>query len=156
MKIIYHCFGSAHTSVVNASIHLGLLSEDQLPSYRDLTELPHYDETEGHEIGKIFHMGRDNEGNDIYIMGVGSAKPIVLNALQSLMDIYDICSHEVIFVDSLIGVHLLTRIGGFISRRLHLISLGRPLTVLGIRRSFRRYVEVVRSVKERVKEKDKG
>jgi hypothetical protein len=31
MKIIYHCYGGTHSSVIAAAIHLGLLPEDRVP-----------------------------------------------------------------------------------------------------------------------------
>lgn len=151
MKIIYHCFGSAHTSVVSASIHLGLLSEDRLPTQEDLVQLPHYDKTEGHEIGNIFYVGRDHDGNDIYIMGVGTAKAIVPRVIWSLLEIYNIPREDLMLVDTLPNAHPLTKLGGFLSRRLHLVSLGRPLTVIGIRRHYSGYVSLVRSVREEAK-----
>ncbi|MGB3963216.1 MAG: DUF3189 family protein, partial [Tepidanaerobacteraceae bacterium] len=35
MKIFYCCYGSAHSSVVAASIHLGLLPSDRVPTSRE-------------------------------------------------------------------------------------------------------------------------
>ncbi len=148
MKIIYHCFGSSHTSVVSASIHVGLLSEKKLPSQEDLIKLPHYDKTESYEIGNIYYMGRDEEDNDIYIMGVGTAKIIVPRVIWGLLDIYGISKDGLMLVDTLPDAHILTKIGGFLSRRLHLISLGRPLTVTGIQRQYFGYVDLVRKVKK--------
>lgn len=69
MKIIYNCYGGAHSSVTAAAIHLGWLPETRLPTARELLNLPYYDAQKGKDHGKIRFLGLDCLGNEIYIVG---------------------------------------------------------------------------------------
>ncbi|MFY9217196.1 MAG: DUF3189 family protein, partial [Tepidanaerobacteraceae bacterium] len=51
------------------------------------------------------------------------------------------------------SVNLLTKIGGFFSRRLGFVTVGRPLTILGIQLKYRDFVELVKAVKKREQNK---
>lgn len=150
LKIIYYCYGSSHSSVVAASLHLGLLPIDRRPSSPEILALPHYDRTSSEDIGRCFLMGRDELGNEVYIMGMGHAKKIVRRAIESILQIYHLPTSDILFVDALPQVGLITRVGGFLSRRIGFVSLGRPLTVYGIRRCYPNFLRLVRTVKERL------
>lgn len=150
MKVIYHCYGSAHSSVVCAAIHMGLLPTDRKPSGSELMSLPHFDKTTSGQIGTVFSMGIDSDKNEIYILGMASAKTIVKNTIYSLLDIYAIDTRSVTLVNTLEHVNIITKIGGLLSRRLNLIGVGRPLVIFGVRHNYFDYVNLVKSVKERL------
>ena len=40
MIVLYHCYGAAHSSVLSAAIHLGLLADDRIPGLRKLGKYP--------------------------------------------------------------------------------------------------------------------
>ncbi len=147
MKVIYCCYGSSHSSVVAAAIHLGWLPCDRVPSAREIESVPHYDRTEPAEIGTCFPMGKDECGRDVYIIGMGAAKKIVRNAIESVLEICGLRKGEYLLVDTLPEVGVVTKVGGFLSRALGLIGPGRPLTIWGVRRSYARFVRLVRDVK---------
>ena len=150
MRIIYYCYGSSHSSVVAAGVHLGLLPADRRPTPREILALPYYDRTPPEDIGKCLFMGKDELGHEVYVMGMGHAKKIVRRAIESFLQLYHIPTSEVLFIDALPQVGLITKIGGFLSRRMGLVSLGRPLTVYGIRRCYPNFLKLVRAVKERL------
>lgn len=150
MKIIYHCYGSAHSSVVCAAIHMGLLPNDRKPSGKELMQLSRFDKTTSEQIGTIFFMGHDVYDNEVYILGMASAKKVVKNTIYSLLEMYDIDREDIILIDTLKHVNVITRIGGLLSRRFGLISIGRPLVILGVRKNYVDYVNLVKSVKERL------
>ena len=56
-------------------------------------------------------------------------------------------SGRLIFVDTLHCVTFKMRLGGYISRRLGLIKIGRPLVASGTRAAFPRLVELVGRIK---------
>jgi len=151
MKIIYHCYGSSHTSVVSAAIHLGYLPDDRVPCRDEILRLPHYDKTEPEEIGSLFFMGVDEEGNEVYIMGMENGKEIVRRAILDFIRIFDIDPNSLYLVDSLKLANPTTKVGGILSRRLHLEALGRPLTVYGIQKNYMNFVKLVKHVKEQLK-----
>lgn len=148
MKIFYYCFGSAHSSVISSCIHLGMLPQNRIPELEEIVNLPYYDQTESSQIGTPFFMGEDEFGYQVYILGMGSYKKIVKNSLQSIMDIYEIPQEKILLINSLNLVNTTTRIGGFLSRALGLVSIGRPLTVIGIRHSYWHFVQLVLNTKE--------
>ncbi|MGI6513249.1 MAG: DUF3189 family protein [Syntrophomonadaceae bacterium] len=146
MKIIYHCFGGSHSSVTAAAIHLGLLPTNRLPSFRELMALPHFDKTPGEVYGVIRFMGRTAEGDEVYTLGkknLGSRLDQVFMGLAELLGVKD----QVVVVNTMHHVNVLMMAGGFLSRRLGLVSLGRPILVWGTRLAFPQLVQAVETVK---------
>ncbi|MDD4569966.1 MAG: DUF3189 family protein [Tepidanaerobacteraceae bacterium] len=149
MKIFYCCYGSAHSSVVAASIHLGLMPVNRIPVANEFMYLPHYDETRSFEIGTPFFMGKDEFNSDVFILGMGSERKLIKKAILSFLTHMGLNSKELLMVDTLHNVNWITKIGGFTSRRLGLISIGRPLTIIGIQQKYRYFIELVNNVKKR-------
>ncbi len=150
MKVIYHCFGSAHSSVIASAIHTGLLPVDRIPSKEEILTLPYYDQTQREQIGNPFYVGRDEFGSEVYILGLANHKDVGVRAILSILKIYNIPSNQLVIADSLKEINTLTRIGGFMSRRLGLIKLGRPLTIKGIQMGYYKFVRLVKEVKEQI------
>ncbi len=150
MKVIYHCYGSSHSSVVAAAIHLGWLPSDRVPEPDEILGLPHYDKTNPDQIGICFYMGTDEAGREVYIIGMGAAKGVVRRAVESIFQICGVSRDEYTLVDTLPEVGIVTKIGGFLSRAVGLIGVGRPLTVWGMRRSYPRFVQLVQGVRARL------
>jgi len=151
VKIFYYCFGSAHSSVVASCLHLGKIPQDRIPEAEEIESLPYYDRTESNQIGTPFFMGIDELGCQVYILGMGSYRNLVKNTIQDIMNIYGISSEEILLVNSLKVVNTTTRIGGFLSRALGWIKIGRPLTIIGVRRNYSQYVSLVDHTKSRIK-----
>ncbi|KXS42307.1 MULTISPECIES: DUF3189 family protein [unclassified Candidatus Frackibacter] len=150
MKVIYNCYGSAHSSVLAAAIHTGVLPHERIPTKEEILNVPHYDKTDTEEIGTIYYFGEDELGFKVYIVGMKGSRKIVKRAIFSTLKHLGIARTELILVDTLPYVNNMTRIGGFLSRGLGLISIGRPLTVYGLQRSYNRFVNLVGDVKERL------
>ncbi|MBM7623847.1 DUF3189 family protein [Sporohalobacter salinus] len=150
MKIIYNCYGSAHSSVLAAGIHVGLLPKNRVPTTTEIMDLPHYDQTETEEIGTIYYFGEDEFDSQVYILGMKSSPKVVRRAIFSVLEEFDIDRNKLILIDSLPYVNNLTRIGGFLSRGLGLVKIGRPLTVYGLQKSYFRFVNLVQGVKKRL------
>lgn len=149
MKIFYYCFGSAHSSVVAASIHLGMLPTDRVPKPHEFIMLPHYDKTSSFEIGTPFIMGRDEFNSEIYILGMSNERELVKNAILSFASKCGINTDYIMMIDTLQNVNLKTKIGGYMSRRLGFVRLGRPLTIKGIQEKYSDFLDLVKKVKEK-------
>ncbi len=150
MIVIYHCFGSAHSSVLAAAIHTRMLPDDRIPEKKEILNLPHYDKTPSRLIGTLFYFGTDEDNNRVYILGMGKAKDIILNAFNSMIKYEGLSEEEVIFIDTLQYVNYYVRIGGFLSRGLGIIYPGRFLTVYGLKKTYFDFVKAVRKVKEEI------
>jgi len=152
MKIFYYCYGSAHTSVVAASIHLGFLPTNTIPEAFYFENLPYYDRTPSDEIGTPFFMGLDEYNAEIYIIGMDGERELIKNAITSFLKNSGIdTDKELIMVNALQSVNIKTRFGGFASRRLGLVKFGRPLTIKGIQENYYNFVKLVADVKREEK-----
>lgn len=151
MKIIYSCFGGAHSSIVTAAIHMGYLPMNRLPSKEEILAVPFYDKAQNHEIGIPHHMGVDSKNHSIYIMGLGHSRYYYTKLLYEFYnEISSAKTKDILIIDVTSLLNNSTRLGGFMSRRLNLVRMGRPLTVWGIQNKYNSFTELVRNVKERL------
>ena len=74
---------------------------------------------------------------------------MVIPSIKSYLNEYFIENTNILFVNALVKLHPVTAIGGILSRRLGLVNLGRPLTIWGIQRYYKVFVELVRGVKKK-------
>jgi hypothetical protein len=154
LKIVYYCYGSAHSSVIAAAIHLKKLPWDRIPTLAEVEIQERFDRTENWEIGTPFFMGTDREGNEVYTLGLGPDRIMIRRIIASLIKIWNYPAREILLVDTLVCIHCLTRIGGFLSRKLGLVTIGRPLAALGIRLSYNRLLELVQATIAQVQRAD--
>ncbi|NLV21409.1 MAG: DUF3189 family protein [Syntrophomonadaceae bacterium] len=149
MKIIYHCFGGSHSSVTAAALHLGLLSKERLPTAQELMALPYYDKTNDDDFGSIHYMGRDEKGNEIYILG---KKSLGNRFSHLLMGIAEMLGKEdqIMVVNVMERVNMSMKLGGFTSRRVSMPVLGRPVVIQGTRQAFASLVNMVEVIKIRI------
>lgn len=148
MKLIYHCYGGAHTSITCASIHLGFLPSDRIPEAFEFYSVPFYDKMDNDKLGTPIYIGRDELGWDIFTVGMRNARDMLIPAVRSYLYHNGVYNSRFLFVNALVELHPVTSIGGFASRKLNLVSLGKPMTVWGIRRSYPKLVDLVARVKE--------
>lgn len=148
MKLVYICFGRAHSSVVSAAIHLGRLSTDRVPSLKELTGLKYFDRSESKDIAVPTFVGVDESGVQVFILGLNGHRVLGQTAIEGLRDVLGGSQYDVILVDTLGEINWICRIGGFLSRRLKWVGVGRPMVGVGIQRSFRRLAALVSGVKK--------
>lgn len=146
MKIIYHCYGGAHSSVIAASVHLGLVPTDRIPTATEIQRLALFDGPVGKDHGLIRFMGRDEFGNEIYTMGRRNAGKQIERVLLGVAEILA-GTGDLVMVDVLAYVNWVMVVGGYTSRKLGLVTLGRPIVTLGVQRFFWDVVNVVQKVK---------
>ncbi|NMB35813.1 MAG: DUF3189 family protein [Firmicutes bacterium] len=147
MKVVYYCYGGTHSSVTAASLHLGLLAKNRLPTAQELLSCPYFDRLTARDYGKIFFMGRDSRGCEVYVMGCRDAGLLVETALKEFCRIMQVNNRPVTLVNTKPCLNILMRVGGFLSRRLNLITLGRLFLFPGIRLAFKQIGRVVDAVK---------
>lgn len=147
MKIIYHCYGGTHSSVTAAFIHLGLLPADCVPGQETFKKMPFFDRQEADEHGHIFFAGVDEVGNEVYLTAQRGRPEILKNIFHGLAEIFNIPPEEYLLINVMHEVNLAMKFGGYLSRRLRLIKLGRPIVILGTRAAYFRLVDLVEKVK---------
>jgi hypothetical protein len=144
--VIYHCFGSAHSSITSAAIHLHRLPWDRRPSIREITSLPDYDRSETWQIGTLNFKGHDESGAAIYTIGLGPQPQTVKRALFSFLNLIGCDLDGLIMNEALVHINRVARIGGALSRRYGYVRLGRYVSAYGIQIHYDRLVNFVKKV----------
>jgi hypothetical protein len=148
MKLFYYCYGRAHSSVIAGSIHLNKLPADRIPSVKEILAIPEFDRNDSGNFGEPYFLGQDERGNDVFIIGFGGEASLALQTICFLLERLEDPA-EWKFYNSLNSIGWLAKMGGFISKRLKLVTVGRYLAALGIQKSYFNLVELVKMVKEK-------
>ncbi|MDI3256228.1 MAG: DUF3189 family protein [Kyrpidia sp.] len=151
LRVVYYCYGSAHSSIVCAAIHLGRLKEER-PSARDIIRLADFDATDTWSIGTLFFKGVDDLGYPVYTLGLGPRRHRALQSVASLLTVPGFGGSPILFAEALPQIGWLARLGGAMSRRYGQVSFGRSLSARAIARhcaDLRRFVRTVREAERR-------
>ncbi|MFZ5828071.1 MAG: DUF3189 family protein [Bacillota bacterium] len=151
MKLFYHCYGQAHTSVTAANIHLGHLPRHRRATLAEILHQPCFDRTEEYELGVPQLMGADEWGNQVYVLGLAGGKRPMERVCQDFLAAAGVDSGEFLFANAVQHAGVPLRVGGYTSRRLGLIWPGRPLSALGVWLKYRRFVALVEQVRHQVR-----
>jgi hypothetical protein len=146
--LIYHCYGGAHSSVTSAGIHLGLLPRHRVPSTGEILMIPHYDGDEPIPYGHFRFMGRDAAGRAVFALGKSRLGPRVSGLLTVVAGIYGRAG-DFIPVDTTAPINFFMMFGGYVSRSLKLVGLGRPFVVLGTKLAYFKFVRLAGRPEER-------
>lgn len=146
MKVIYHCYGGAHSSVIAAALHLKLIEKHRLPSIEEMMAIPYYDKTDNGDFGSIRFMGIDESGNEVYVLGKKSMGDRYTQILVGVAEILGV-GDQIIATDCLNRVNMSMKLGGFLSRRVGLVFPGRPVLLRGTRKAFMTLVNLVETVR---------
>ena len=146
MKIIYHCYGGAHSSVTAAAIHLGWLPTDRLPAKAELMGLPYFERTTDKDHGHIRFMGQDQYGNEIFVLGRRNCAKVFENMAKGLVTVFGEATEEYMFFNVMPYVNWRMMLGGYTSRRLGIIYFGRPIILAGVIASYWKIVSFVQRV----------
>lgn len=147
MRLFYCCYGSAHSSVTAANIHLGHLPGNRRATLGEILHQPLFDRAADYEVGIPREMGTDERGNEILVLGLAGGRQAMVQALTDFLTALGIQRSQAIFCDALQHAGVLMRIGGYCSRRLGWVWLGRPLCAGGVFK-YPRFVHHVRQVRE--------
>lgn len=146
MRIIYHCYGGAHSSVAAAAIHLGLLPLPK-PSREAIRAIPFFDQHTHLDQGRLFFYGTDARGNEVFVLGRAGAAAILERTIRFAFKLAGE-GEEILFVNTIPAVNVWMRVGGFLSRRLGWVGVGRPLVTLGTELAVPKLASLVKQVLE--------
>lgn len=150
MNIIYHCVGGAHSSTLAASVHLGYLPIDANPSIKDILNIPFFDTLTKQEQGKILLRGIDEHGNKVFTLSRQFVPRLVLPAIKDAYQMGGGNLSDLLLVNTMNSVNWLMKIGGFSSRRLHLVSFGRPIVAYGSKKAYGKITQIVDNTKKMI------
>lgn len=148
MRIIFSCYGGAHTSIVAAGIHLGYLPMERIAEKSEITMTPYFDQTENANIGVPIYMGQDKYNNEVYVIGMGSYRKEGSQLIyQFVNEAKKKCKGEIVIINSIALINLEIRIGGFLSRRLGMVGIGRHIIIYGIRKKYHKFVALIEEIR---------
>ncbi|MDD3298986.1 MAG: DUF3189 family protein [Firmicutes bacterium] len=150
MHIIYHCVGGTHSSAIASAVHLCILPRNRVATDREILSIPYYDNISVEQYGRIIHRGIDEYGNNIYTLSRQFSGNIIIRALKDLSLILAKDETRMVFVNVSPAVNTIMKIGGFLSRKLHMVTLGRPIVLWGSRRAYMDIVGIVNRTREKV------
>lgn len=151
MIIIYHDIGGAHSTSVAANIHINKLPSDRIPDKSELLALPTFDRITKNDRGHLIYIGDDEFGNKVYTISRQFKPNLVIPAIEDMYKITHGNTDGLYIVDTQPTVNTLMKIGGFCSRRLGLVSFGRPIVTNGSLKAYNKIADLVRGVKEQLK-----
>jgi hypothetical protein len=148
--IIYHDVGGAHSTQTAAALHLNLLPQDRIPTAEEFMALPRFDRAEKKDHGRIQLAGIDEFGNTVYTFAREYTEKVTIPALKDLYVLIKGDLNGLILVNMKPTINLLMKIGGYSSRRWHLVKFGRPIVIKGTQKAFFNIVRLVDQVKEAI------
>lgn len=148
MHIIYHCCNGCHASSIAAAMHLGLLPMDYKPSYHDLLNIPFYDNLEETDKGKIILRGTDEKGNKIYTLGRKYVPHIILPAILDTWNVLAQNEKDLLLVNTQSCVNNFMKFGGYMSRKLKITKIGKPMVAKATLHSYSNIANIVKNVKQ--------
>jgi hypothetical protein len=98
----------------------------------------------------IHYKGKDEWGNRVYTVGLGSRPNEACRTLQSMIRLLG-DPEDFRFYNALHCLKMMGKVGGALSRRYGLRSIGRPLAAWGVQRSYSLLVDLVEAVKMEVR-----
>lgn len=131
-KVLYHCFGATHSSVVAAAMHCGILRRAGGITTHEVEGVPGFDRRAGSDIGHAFFVGADEDGCEAFAIGFGGARGVLTRASVDLLERTTPVPRRLLLADTLTGVSPLVRLGGYLSRRCRLVWVGRKMAAYGI------------------------
>lgn len=143
MNIIYYCYGSSHSSIIAAHIHLRSLPKDRIPTEQELRKLWDFDTNDKTSIGTLYFKGIDSQQRRVYTMGMGKEMDLVRETFLSMIEISGGKREDYIFNAALPHINTLTKVGGALSRRYGWVFIGRKLAIMGIQRCYPELVQFV-------------
>ncbi len=148
MHIIYHCVGGAHSSVIASAIHLGILPRNRRATNRELLSIPYFDNISPNQHGCIIPRGIDEYGNNIYTLSRQFSGKLIIRALEDLASILAKDDNSVVLINVSPAVNNIMKIGGFLSRKLNLVPIGRPIVLWGSRKAYMDMVKIALHTKQ--------
>jgi hypothetical protein len=143
MKIVYHCYGGAHASPTAAAIHLGILPQNRIPRFQNFKKVPFFDDITWNEHGKMIKVGVDSQGNEIFILARRNSANLIINLIKEFARLNNENPAEYHFVNCMQMFNPFMITGGFSSRAMGWVRLGRPLVTFGVMISFPILVSIV-------------
>lgn len=149
MKVIYYCHTGAHTSLVAAAIHLGLLTSNRIPTNQEIKNLPFFNNIKVRQLGIPFYLGVDDDNNKIYTLGLGFAYQLTEKAVHSFLKEMTIVD-KYKFINTIPQITRPTLTGSYCSVVLGWDKLALPFITYGIKKKYSNLISLVEQAKSKI------
>ncbi|MCK8817237.1 DUF3189 family protein [Natroniella sulfidigena] len=150
MDIIYHDVGGTHSVIVASAIHLNKLPTDKRPTKEEILNLPRFDKVNQQEHGHLLYQGDDEFGNSVYTVGYKYSSKIALPLIKDTYNLIGNANDDLLLVDTKPTINYTMKIGGFLSRSLGIVGVGRPIVTNGVLNAYSKIVKLVVDVKRKL------
>lgn len=150
MIVIYHDVGGTHSAAVAANIHINRLPIDSVPNKEELLKLSTFDKIDKKALQRIIYIGDDEFGSKVYTIGCRYKTKIIIPVIEDIYNILKSSNNELILVSTQPTVNTLMKIGGFTSRQLNMVAIGRPIVTYGTLKAYKDIADIVKNVKQRI------
>jgi hypothetical protein len=154
MVVIYHDVGGTHSTAVAANIHINKLPMDRIASKDEILNLPTFDKISKNQVGHILYIGSDEFDAKVYTISRKYKPNLVVPAIRDAFIIGGMKDEDIYIVDTHPTVNLWMKIGGFTSRALGVVSIGRPIVTYGTIKAYEDIAQIVKEVKIKLKSKN--
>lgn len=149
MKIVFFCYGGTHASPVAAAIYLGQLPAHRPPP-RQLQALSLFDRIAPRDFGRVVEVGTTAAGDQVYVIGCRKYPQIVLRALRGFTALLGGAPDDYLFFDVRPCINWIMRVGGYTSRTLGWVAVGRPVVTFGTWLSYPRLAALAEEARTQV------
>jgi hypothetical protein len=146
-KVLYFSNSRFPLAIVAGAIHTGKLPEGKDPGAGNFRNLPFLNMKDGGE-GKIFVLGKDDRGNDIYALSIKGERGMPYRLVESFLNINKIPRNSLLMVDSRVGDNWFLLAGSLLSRIGLGASLGYLFAYAGIRKLYGELTRLSTQVKD--------
>lgn len=123
---------------------------DHIPTKEEILSTPYYDQLPKESRGVLIYMGTDENLRKVYALGMGPYRTEYTKiAYNFVFQLADKNKKDIQIINVVPLLSLSVKLGGFMSRGVGLIKLGRPLTILGIQKRYNLFIKLVEDVKKR-------
>ena len=143
MKIIYSCYWGSYLAVVAALLHLDELNgcncNDMIVEFHKIKQ-----------PGELYLMGKDDKGQEIYVLGAKNAGRVIKKTLKGISEIFGLGKYAVIFVDLNKHSNYYIYFGGLLIQKYNMQYIGMKLVTIGIKKVIKELRKIVMEVKKKV------
>ncbi|HEX3030905.1 MAG TPA: DUF3189 family protein [Bacillota bacterium] len=143
MKVFYGCCTGAHFSQLAAGIHLGWYTT---PESIELCSACQKSYT-WHQVDQVRFRGRDDQGREIYTIGIALNPPLFTRAIHDLFALYGYTSADYHYVDTTACGGNVGKFGYWLSGLPGMLTVGSKLVTGTMRNSWPRLNQIVTDTK---------
>ncbi len=150
LYIVYYSKDGTYSTIIAAAIHLNRLPVDHIPTKDKILTPSFFDRSDKKNIGHLIYHGQDQYNHFIYTINTGSSSRLLINAIQTVLDMIGKSKKEILCVDISSPVNRLIHIGSICAKRIRLVSLGQQIMAYGIQKYYSQILETIHKTKLKI------